>query len=388
MAERTAATSLVLRRPLLEQRLDDAFGKRLTLVIAGAGYGKSTLVAGWTEDVVSAWHPATAADRRLSSFAAGIAEAIRPVVTDSPELVATLPSADDELAHAETLAARLSEALEPALDHDLVLVIDDAQELGSSPASLRLVESLCRQGPSGLRLVLLSREALDLRVDRLRAQGQVLDLSSSDLAFTADEVEELAGARLGPDTELSGFILEATGGWPAAVRLAIEAMRAMPVAERERTLRDLVKRPGSPLFTFLAHEVFERQSPAVQEFVRTVAPLDSFSPELCEELGVTHANDVIDGLVQRGLFVRGVGDAFTLHTLIREFAEATWPLTKDERRSTLVRAAEWFESDGRMRVGALGVRSGIGGGRSRPPARGTRTGAHPLGSCRHGSPAR
>ncbi len=348
MAERTATASPVLRRPLLEKRLDETFGKRLTLVIAGPGYGKSTLVAGWVDDVFSAWHTATPGDRGLSSFAAGIGAAIGSVVADSAELVATPAAADDELAHAEVLGAWLSEALEPVLDHDLVLVIDDAQELSSSPASLRLVESLCRQGPAGLRLVLLSREPLDLRVARLRAQGQVLDLSSSDLAFTADEVEMLADARLGADSGLGGRIHEATGGWPAAVRLAIEAMSAMPVAERERTFRDLVKRPGSPLFEFLAHEVFERQSPDVRAFIRSVAPLDSFSPELCAELGVARANEVIDALVQRGLFVRGVGDAFTLHALVREFAEATWPLGKMERRSILVRAAAWFESEGRI----------------------------------------
>jgi tetratricopeptide (TPR) repeat protein len=348
MAGSTAATSFVLRRPLLEKRLDEAFGKRVTLVIAGAGYGKSTLVTDWTEDVVSAWHTATTGDCRLSSFAAAIAEAIRPLVADSAELVATPASAADELAHAETLAARLSEALEPVLDHDLVLVLDDAHELASSPASLRLVESLCRQGPTGLRLVLLSREALDLRVERLRAQGQVLDLSSTDLAFTADEVEELVGARLGADTGLGAHIHEATGGWPAAVRLAIEALSTMPDAEGEQALRNLMKRPGSPLIAFLAHEVFERQSPEVQAFIRTVAPLDSFSPELCEELGVPRANEVIDELVQRGLFVRGIADAFTLHVLVREFAEATWPLTKEERRSILVHAAEWFESEGRL----------------------------------------
>ena len=86
----------------------------------------------------------------------------------------------------------------------------------------------------------------------------------------------------------------------------------------------------------------------MQAFIRTVAPLDSFSPELCEELGVPRANEVIDVLVQGGLFVRAVGDAFTLHALVREFAEATWPLTKEERRLILVRAAEWFEPEGRV----------------------------------------
>ena len=79
----------------------------------------------------------------------GIAHAIRPFVAEATELFGPLTSADDELVQAETLAALLSDALEPALDHDLLLIFDDAQELASSPASLRLVEGLCQTGPAG-----------------------------------------------------------------------------------------------------------------------------------------------------------------------------------------------------------------------------------------------
>ena len=347
LAGTTAVTPLVLRRSRLEERLDDAFGKRLTLVIAGAGYGKSTLVSGWTEDVVSTWHTATAGDRRLSSFAAGIAEALRPFVTDSAELVGPLTAADDELVQAETLASLLSDALEPALDHDLVLILDDAQELVSSPASLRLVESLCRQGPPGLRLVLLSRETLDLRVDRLRAQGQVLELDASDLAFTTGEVEALSLTVLDEGGAIAEAIHVETGGWPAAVRLALEVLAAIPADERKSALGRL-RRTDGPLFSYLANEVFEREPPAVRELIRTVCPFESFTAELCHALGLAEPEETIGRLVTRGLFVREQEGEFRLHALIRGFARSAWPLTDTEENALRRRAASWLESRGRI----------------------------------------
>jgi ATP/maltotriose-dependent transcriptional regulator MalT len=91
---------------------------------------------------------------------------------------------------------------------------------------------------------------------------------------------------------------EATGGWPAAVRLALEALRSVPAAERRRTLAGL-RRPGSPLFAYLAGEVVERESAEVQALVRTVAPLGPFSAELCEALGIPDAADVLASLERR-----------------------------------------------------------------------------------------
>ena len=140
------------------------------------------------------------------------------------------------------LAAQLCDALDSSLAHDLVLVLDDVQEMSSAP-SLRLVEGLCRQAPETLHVVLVSREELDLRVDRLRAQGQVLELTSSDLAFTPEEVDALAVALLGQDGEIAPSVHAATGGWPAAVRLALEALVPVSANERHSALERL-RRPG------------------------------------------------------------------------------------------------------------------------------------------------
>ena len=177
---------------------------------------------------MTAWYTASPQDRELSSLASGLATAIRPHVAPlAEEFTAGLAGSGEELTRAEMLAGQLSDALESSLTHDLVLVLDDAHEL-SSAASLRLVESLCRQAPETLHVVLASREELELRVDRLRAQGQVLELSSADLTFTLEEVDGLSVALLGTDGAIAEAVYAATGGWPAAVRLALETLATIP----------------------------------------------------------------------------------------------------------------------------------------------------------------
>jgi DNA-binding SARP family transcriptional activator len=344
----SAAQRFLLRRPALEERLDETFGRRLTLLVAGAGYGKTTLLSSWTEDLRAAWHTVSAKDRQLAVLAANISDAVRPHIGEPrPELVAALAAGQGDLAHAELLAAHLSESFADSLKHDLVLILDDGHEASSSKASLRLIESLCRQAPATLHLVLASRTDLGLRIDRIRGQGQVLELSASDLALTSDDVGELSSEALACDRELSDRIHEVTGGWPAGVRLAIEALIHLAPATRSSAL-DALGAPGTTLYSYLANEVIALEPPAVQDLLRTVAPLDWFTVELCEALGIRGAGDALDDLRRRGLFVRQRGDVLVLHELIREFTRARWPLREAEEQSIHVRAAHWLERQGRI----------------------------------------
>jgi DNA-binding SARP family transcriptional activator/tetratricopeptide (TPR) repeat protein len=344
----SAAQRFLLRRPALEERLDESFGKRLTLLVAGAGYGKTTLLASWTEDLRAAWHTVSAKDRQLTVLAANIADAVRPHVGEpEPELVAALAGGQNDLAHAEVLAAHLSEAFAGSLSHDLILVLDDAHEASSSNASLRLLESLCRQAPATFHLVLASRTDLGLRIDRLRGQGQVLELGSPELALTSEDVAELSYETLASDRELADRIHEVTGGWTAGVRLAIETLVHVADTERAAAL-DRLAAPGTVLYSYLANEVIAQEPAAVQDLLRAVAPLDWLTVGLCDALGIREAGQVLDGLQRRGLFVRRQGDLFVLHELVRDFIRARWPLREEEKQSVHARAAHWLE--GQVRI--------------------------------------
>jgi DNA-binding SARP family transcriptional activator/Tfp pilus assembly protein PilF len=337
----------LIARPRLEQRLDEAFGRRLALVVGGAGFGKSTLLDAWTSDLVAVWLQASSQDRTLSSFSARLADALHPQASDlSGELTAGIAGATDDLAVAERLAGLFCATLGDSASSDVVLVLDDAHELAASPACLRLIEGIARHAPPTLHLVLASREELELQIERLRGQGQILEIGAAELAFTAEEVEQLTTESLGEDGGVSARIHAATLGWPAAVRLVVEVLRPLDPGKRELALAEL-RQAGSPLFSYLAHEVFAGAPPDVTALIRSVSPFERFTLDLCKAVAFSEAETATAWLAKRGLFLEAREGWLSLHALVRDFARASWPLDPDEERRINQLGAKWFEQRGR-----------------------------------------
>lgn len=343
-------STALLERPGLEARLDEVFGKRLATVVAGAGYGKTTLLGQWSRDVECAWHAVESADRRLGSLTRRLVRALQPFVAEVATGTGPQVTPPDEEIRADAIAARIADRLEDALDHDFVLILDDVHELAGAP-SARLVEGLVRQGPPTLHLILSSRSDPPFRTQRLRGQGQVLELDASELAFEPGEVADLlelyldAGART-----LAPRLHELTDGWPAAVRLAIRTLEQSAGEERAAALERL-HRPEGPLLDYLSEEVLDRETPAVRRVIASVAPFEHFTTELCEALGIVESRAAIDSLRRRGLFVAAddSGDGLLrLHAVMREFARERLGPGKEELSELHGRAASWFEARGRL----------------------------------------
>jgi ATP/maltotriose-dependent transcriptional regulator MalT/DNA-binding SARP family transcriptional activator len=353
-----AVPSSALPRPQLESRLAEALRRRLTAVVAGAGFGKSTLLAAWAPGVNCSWYRVTPEDADLGSLAAGVVHALRLRLPGLPDEISAAgdalqgPNDDaDQTMRAQAYAGLLGDALAERLHDDLVLVLDDVNELRPGGGAARFIETLCREAPASFHLVLASREDPPFAIDRLRGEGQVLEITGRELAFTVAEVEALLTAELGDEAApAAGDIAEATGGWPAAVRLVIEALRTVSPDERSYSLAR-VRRPEGPLFAYLAAEVFEREPPETRELIRTVASLEAFTPELCAALGIDAAGRTLDSLARRGLFLelgrREIG-WFSLSGLVREFVRTHLPLEPDELRNVHRRAARWLESQGHL----------------------------------------
>ena len=346
-----AAPASLLRCERLVTLLGEALERRLTTVVAEAGYGKSTLLADWAADLHCAWYSASREDASLAAFARGVADAIRLRVPGLPADVtravtaAAGPGAEqDELARARGFAAVVCETLQTELRRDLVL--DDVHEVSGSQGAIQLIESLCRQAPARLHLVLASRSDLPFPIERLRGQGQVLEVTGSELAFDVEETAFLLRALAGrDDPETAAEVQRATGGWPAAVRLAVETLRGQPT-DGDGPGLERIRKPGGPLFAYLASEVFAHEPPEVEALVRTVSPLERFTAELCEELEIERAADVLDALARRGLFVDLHGTSVGWYSLgepVREYALAHLRLDEAEMRDIRMRAARWFE---------------------------------------------
>ena len=348
-----AAPASLLPRERLLGHLAAALERRLTTFVAEAGFGKSTLLAAWAAGVNSAWYTASSDDVSLPTFARGIADAVRlrvpalPIDAAGAITAASGPGAEeDDAARARGFVALVCETLQAELRRDLVLVVDDLQEIGDAAGPVQLIESLCRQAPERLHVVLASRADLPFPIERLRGQGQVLEITGSQLAFDGGETAALVDELAGPvEADVARELQRLTGGWPAAVRLAVGALSSAGPAAKGAAL-ERMRRPGGPLLGYLAAEVFAHEPPEVATLVRTVAAVERFTAELCEELGISRAPELLESLARRGLFVElqgPTGGWYTLGAPVREFALTQLAPSEAELREVRVTAARWFE---------------------------------------------
>jgi ATP/maltotriose-dependent transcriptional regulator MalT len=231
-------------RPRLTALLDEGVQRRLLTVVADAGFGKSTLLSSWATQRPCAWHTVRAEDGSLAAMVSALVTALRPQVPALETLPAELlsprgPDADaEQQTRALAYAALLADALAENLDDDLVLVLDDLHELDPAAPATKLIEGLVRTAPPSLHLVVASRSPMPFGIDRLRGRGQVLEIDATALAFTVPETLAVLEKVLGEGTEeLAESLQSAVQGWPAAVRLAVEALRTAPAAERGTRLR-------------------------------------------------------------------------------------------------------------------------------------------------------
>jgi ATP/maltotriose-dependent transcriptional regulator MalT/DNA-binding SARP family transcriptional activator len=342
----------VIERRALEQLVATARNRRLTVVVAEAGFGKSTLLASWWENAPCAWYTADQRDLDLPTLGRQLSDALRLRVPDIPSDVSWLAEGAggpelEQFLRADTLAAQFAEILHAQLTTDLLLVIDDAHELAASSPSARLIEALCRHAPPRLHLVIAGRRPPPFQIERLRGQGQLLEIDGSQLAFTVEEVGELVEGQLGFDSEdLAAQIHRIAGGWPAAVTLAIEALKSSP-RETWSTVFAGLDKPRAPLFSYLAEEVFARHPDAVRDLVSKLALFERFTPELCEAMGLAGSRSILAELTRQGLFVeKGQDGSLGLRPLIRDYALESLAVPESEARALRVNAAAWLAASG------------------------------------------
>lgn len=300
-AGRSLPAALHVERPLLDNLLGMILQRRLGLVTGGAGWGKTPAVAAWMDRSRTGWLTLAPADAEPVRLARRACEALQPVVTgDAPAPVADR-GPDAHRDGWEPVLAALCTWLRAAAPDGLVLVLDDVDQLPAGGAAAAFLQSLCRDAPEQLHLVLVSRSEPPFPVERLRGQGLVAEVDASHLAFDVAEVETVLRVTVDDRaSELASLVSERTGGWPVAVRFAADAMRGLE-PEQRRNVADSLSHPGGRLGNYLAEEVLDREPAQVRELLRHLAVLGETSTTVAHELGYRDAARLLPDLARRGL---------------------------------------------------------------------------------------
>ena len=342
----------LVARPRLADRLDPETGRKLTLVSAPAGFGKTTLLGKWAQDRAGGGHPVAwlsldGGDNDPVGFLSYLVAALRTVEEGFGEAVlAALHS--PEPPRSEALSAALVNEM-AAIPGGLDLVLDDYHVIDSEGVH-RIVAFMLEHLPGSTHLVVSSRADPPLHLARLRARGQMVRLGAADLAFTREEATEFLNGvmDLGPSMEDIAKLEGRTEGWIAGLQLAALSMR-----DREDVSGFIESFSGShrDVLDFLAGEVLERQPEAVRGFLLRTAVLERMSAPLCDALtGSGDGQGMLERLERENLFVVALDDErgwYRYHHLFADFLRGRLGRESPQLAGELhVRASDWYEENG------------------------------------------
>ena len=350
--ERTA----LCRRLSEDLMRGEVFARKLTLVSAPAGFGKTSLVSQWLAElpVGKAWLSLDEKDNDPARFLAYLVSAFQAAepglgawVLDALQ-VPQPPSFD-------ALLTRLVNDLAGSATK-LILVLDDYHAI-DSPAVDKILGFLIDNLPPQVHLAIVTREDPGLPLARYRARDQMRELRARDLKFSIAEVEDFFRKVMGialPESDIAA--LEArTEGWAAGLQCAALALQGN--REEEAQAKFIASFSGSHRFVldYLVEEVLLQQTETVQTFLMTTACLGRFCGALCDavlESPPGSGNEMLDALDRDNLFLIALDSErswYRYHHLFAELLQqrlsASPPPSCPDPSLIHARASLWYEKN-------------------------------------------
>lgn len=338
----------VVRSRLLE-RVTRAMQQRLTLVVAPAGYGKTTLLGGWVQQtpIPVAWVTLDDGDNDSARFWSYVFTACDAFKPGSGHYAVRMRQGAPAASPTTVLTAWLNAFA--SLPQQSVLILDDYHVINAQPIHAALAY-LIDHLPPNLHLIISSRAEPPLPLPRLRARGELGLIGPLDLCFTPGEATAFLDQTMGlhlDEADVAALALRSEG-WIAGLQLIGLALRDQP------TLPDLLadlRGDHRYISDYLLSEVLEQQSDEVQAFLLQSSILHRLTAPLCAAvIGQPIAQDALAYLERCNLFLVPLDHTRTWYRYHQLFAEAlqarlarTWP----ELVAVLHRrASAWYEQQG------------------------------------------
>ncbi len=344
----------IIQRGDLLVRLDESLMRKLTLVTAPTGFGKTTLVSMWIANrgIKSGWVTLDENDNDPARFWTYVCSALRgfdPSVGKS-----TLSAlATSQPPSFQTLLSPLINDLE-RLKESCVLVLDEFHAITSIEIDDGL-SFLIQHLPETLHLILISRSEPSLSAGILRARGEMLDVGVSDLRFDESEtrtfLREVLSAELPPATVTK--LQERTEGWAAGLRLAALSLQNRNPEEAEKFIQNF---SGSHRYVsdYLIKEVFEAQPESIRNFLLHTCFFNRLTASLCNAvMEINNSASMLEQLERGNLFIvqleRGGDQIWYRYNPL--FAESIQYLARQRFDEAVIRmlfekACDWYEYHG------------------------------------------
>ncbi|HEY6072974.1 MAG TPA: hypothetical protein VIV15_06140, partial [Anaerolineales bacterium] len=347
----------VVLRPRLIERLNEGLHRKLTLISAPAGFGKTTLVSEWVAGcerlepkVRVAWLSLDEGDNDPARFLSYLVAALQTIAPNIGKgtlgvLQAPQPAPIDSI-----LTALLNEIT--TVPDNFVLVLDDYHVIDAKLVDNALT-FLLEHLPQQMHLVIATREDPLLPLARLRAQGQLTELRVADLRFTPSEAAGFLNQvmRLNLSAEDIAALESRTEGWIAGLQLAAISMQG-----HQDATHFIKSFTGSHHFVmdYLVEEVLQQQPESVQTFLLRTSILDRLCGPLCDAVlpdPSASGQETLEYLEHANLFIVPLDSErrwYRYHHLFGDMLRQRLGqrLSPTEIAEYHLRASLWYEQNG------------------------------------------
>lgn len=338
-------TNRVERTRLIE-RVNEGMKRALTLIVAPAGFGKTTIIAEWGRNtsLPVAWLSLERADRAPERFLSYVIYSLQQLFPQVGQTALAMLRGGQTISEEAILFSLVNDLSE--VQNDFALVLDDYHAVAGTDVNA-IIQAILEHCPAQLHIAVTSRTMPELSLTRPRALDQVVEINATDLRFNAEEVHEFLkqmGTSLTP--EQIERLNQSTEGWAVGLQLAGLALARQPFDWN-------IPAGQTHIFDYLAEEVLRRESAEVQEFLKISALFDRFcAPAMDYILRSTQyvrtdsPTDILSHIERANLFLIHLdssGTWFRYHALFTEFLRRQLPPKQASQHYH--EASLWFEEN-------------------------------------------
>ncbi|RIK29030.1 MAG: hypothetical protein DCC56_14300 [Anaerolineae bacterium] len=339
----------LVSRPRLVERLNAGLDKKLTLITAPAGFGKTTLLSEWIPQSPRCvtWLSLDASDNDPVKFLAYFVKSLQRLRADLGEGAFSLLQSPQALPITSILTTLINDIA--AFSDAFCIVLDDYHVIESQAIHDGLI-FLTEHQPDNMHLLITTRMDPPLALARLRARDQLSELRANDLRFTVDESTAFLNRAMGLSlsSEEVAALEARTEGWIAGLQIAALSMQG-----QEDISGFVAAFSGSHrhILGYLANEVIDKQPERILNFLLKTSILERLCGPLCDAVtGDTGGQAILEEMEHANLFIARLDDEGKWYRYHHLFAEVLQGRLRHAQRALIPelhrRASDWFEQAG------------------------------------------
>ncbi|UCD05066.1 MAG: tetratricopeptide repeat protein [candidate division WOR-3 bacterium] len=310
----------ILRRERLLSLLRDNLEKKLILLCADAGYGKTTLLAQFCEEqsIPFVYYDLDESDSNMATFFSYLVAGVKKHDMHFGKVVEELIP---QTSNVDILVGTFINQFVKSIKKEFYIILDDFHYFQNNRKICSAIDYFLRHMPKNLHFIISSRAVPNINLAYLMAKQELFKIEKENLRFSFDEIQRLLnavhGLRIAPDDVKR--IAEFSEGWVTVLQLILQRIRTAGEDTAQDTLNSYAASDEN-IFNYFAREVFEQTPRSIKEFLLKTSVLDYLNPRVCDHLlNIRSSRKIVGFLDAENMFISKVGDNYQYHPIFHEF---------------------------------------------------------------------